>query len=108
MLFRKCACGCGKWVALTNKAGRNKYYNKKHRQNHSNKKKRGEDAIPEPIPEIISWEDMTPYERWEAMNLEQLQTVGFKMGANYGQMQTMYYNRTLPDDFALNILDRGD
>ena len=105
MLYRKCACGCGKWVALTNKAGRNKYYNKKHRQNHFNKRKKEKVTTPVPTPTAVRWEDMTPCERWEAMNLEQLQTVGLKTGMDYGKMQTMYYNRTLPDDYALNIFE---
>ena len=101
MLYRKCECGCGKWVAITSRAGNNKFYNTKHRQNYHNKMNREEATIEVPAARVIRWEDMTPCERWEAMSLEELQTVGIELGLDYGKMQVMYYSGTLPEDFGL-------
>ncbi len=39
-------------------------------------------------------------ERWKSMRLKKLSVVLARMHKTYGEVQSMYYNGTLPDDFG--------
>lgn len=106
MLFRKCGCGCGKWVSITRGGKReNKYYNTHHRQNHFNQKRNGTAKTANPKT-LFTWEEMSPYDRYKTMNLSQMDAVCKETRKTYGQYQTMYYTHTLPDDFAIHIFEK--
>ena len=47
---------------------------------------------------------MTPEERYEALNLSQVEAEGLRLHRTYGELQTAYYNKNLPEDFGLEIL----
>lgn len=40
-------------------------------------------------------------ERWQSMSLKELSVVLSRMHKSYGEVQSMYYNGTLPDDFGI-------
>ena len=44
---------------------------------------------------------VTAAERWQSMSLKELSVVLARMHKSYGEVQTMYYNGTLPDDFGI-------
>ena len=96
MEARRCACGCGK--ILVNPHNSQKYFDAKHRRRFYYC---GKSGIPVRPARKKALGKMTPRERWESMTLEELSQALLKMHKSYGEVQSMYYNGTLPEDFGL-------
>lgn len=101
MLYKKCACGCGKW--FESKKDNHNYYDNNHRRRHLYALKTGK-ASKKDEPSAKKPEEMTPEERYEALNLSQVEAEGLRLHRTYGELQTAYYNKNLPEDFGLEIL----
>ena len=95
MLYRKCACGCGKIFPLS--AHNKKFYNREHLEWYKRNKTRAEPMI----RTDIKWQGLSPEERWKAMSLAQIDTESLRMHKSYGELQSMRYNGTLPENFGL-------
>lgn len=97
MEYKRCACGCGKIIA--DPTNSQKFYNKSHRRRYNYLKSK---AIPEkPIVEKKIKRKTTPEQRWQKMSWEEITAEGLRLHKTYGQLQSMYYNGTLPDDFGI-------
>lgn len=51
-------------------------------------------------PEEAEWRALTPEERWKKMTWKDISGECARMHLSYGQVQQMYYNGTLPEDFG--------
>ena len=100
MRFRRCACGCGRWIEVTNRGGK-KFYNRYHKYNYHYAVTHGLLENKPEIPQSRAIEDMIPEERWEAMSLAQIDAECIRLHTSYGKLQGAYYNNCLPDDFGL-------
>ena len=103
MTFRKCACGCGKWFEVN--AKHQKYY-ANHRHNYYNNIKNGKEGVIV-NKNMYSLLLLTPSQRWEVMTLAQIGAEEKRLHKTYGQIQSMYYNGTLPEDFGIGSPDVG-
>lgn len=104
MKYKKCACGCGKWVPVTRGGKKeNKYYNKQHKQYHYYRLKI--EGKPEAAEDeaLILWEDMPASARWGIMTLGEVEAECYRLHLSYGQLQAMAVNGNLPADFGKGI-----
>lgn len=104
MLYKKCACGCGKWIAVKHK--NHKYYDREHRKRHLYRLAVEGSAKEETEEKALSTKRMTPEQRWEAMSLSECGSEALRLRMSYGKLQSMYYNNTLPKDFGIKILEK--
>lgn len=95
MDVRRCACGCG--LALNNPTNSQKYYNLSHKRRHYYRLKKNIPVESEKPKKKIN---RTPEQRWRNMSLEDITAEGLRLHKTYGQLQSMYYNGILPDDFG--------
>ena len=93
MDVRKCACGCGK--ALVNPSNNQKYYNQSHKRRFYYLRNKNIT-----ITSAKKKTSRTPEQRWRNMSWEALTAELLKLHKSYGEVQSMYYNGTLPDDFG--------
>lgn len=95
MLYKKCACGCGETFPLS--THNKKFYNREHRERYRRNKTRAE-----PMTSVdVKRQSLSPEERWKAMSLAEIDTEGLRMHKSYGDLQSMRYNGTLPEEFGL-------
>ncbi len=106
MRFRKCACGCGKWIDVTSRGGK-KFYNRYHKYNYHYAVTHGLRSEMKSIAPSKPIEELTPEERWEAMSLAQVEAESLRLHMSYGKLQGAYYNNCLPDDFGLTNTKKG-
>ena len=101
MLYRKCACGCGRWIGVKHK--NHKYIDNSHRNRHLRAIKSGKEVKSrEQVP--VEYCSLTPGQRWEIMTLAQIDRECKRLSMSYGVLQSAYYNGALPEDFGGEIL----
>lgn len=96
MDVKRCACGCGKIIGDATSA--QKFYNATHRRRYHYNKEKSMPVTP-PLQKAIKM-NASPYQRWREMSWEELTATLARMHKTYGEVQSMYYNHTLPDDFG--------
>jgi hypothetical protein len=101
MIYKKCACGCGKLFIPKNSVHR--FYDANHKKRFAYYGKQTEKKTQENKSKIL--DDITPRERWEKMSLSELEKEGLRLHKTYGEIQQAYYNNTLPADFGVEILE---
>ena len=94
----RCACGCGK--VIENPKNAQKFYDDSHRRRCKYLRDKGIFPVEEKKQEDKK-KKTTPEQRWREMSNEELSAECARMHKTYGQVQSMYYNGTLPEDFGM-------
>ena len=97
MLYKECACGCGKVFPALGK----RKYNSRTCRNRAWKNRTS--GITDETKAKCTTEGLSPKERWELMSLSEIDAECIRMHRSYGEVQSMYYNGNLPKNFGLKI-----
>lgn len=98
MVFRMCACGCGKYFPLT--THNKKYYNSAHKLRANRMKRKGLTVI---NTIDVNWDRLSPKERFDTMTLSEVAAECLRLHISYGKASMLAESGRLPKDFGKGL-----